>query len=73
MTVMETQPRGIARPDLSFSYLMTGIAIGCIVVSGTLGSIFTPVMVMRRGFPKQRRPHLGPWRSAAAGTDAFGF
>jgi Short C-terminal domain len=49
MTVMETQPRQIARPDLSFAYLMTGIAIGCIVVSGVLGSIFTPDLVSTSG------------------------
>ena len=42
MTVTETQPSRITRPDLSFAYLMTAIAIGCIVVSGVLGSIFTP-------------------------------
>jgi hypothetical protein len=49
MTVMETQPRRIARPDLSYAYLMTGIAIGCIVVSGVLGSIFTPDLVSTSG------------------------
>ncbi len=49
MTVMETQPRRIARPDLSFAYLMTGIAIGCIVVSGVLGSIFSPDLVSTGG------------------------
>ncbi len=49
MTVMETQPRRIARPDLSFAYLMTGIAIGCIVISGVLGSIFTPDLVSTSG------------------------
>jgi hypothetical protein len=46
---METQPIRIARPDLSFAYLMTGIAIGCIVVSGVLGSIFTPDLVSTSG------------------------
>jgi hypothetical protein len=49
MTVMETQPKQIARPDLSFAYLMTGVAIGCIVVSGVLGSIFTPDLVSTSG------------------------
>jgi len=49
MTVMETQPRRTARPDLSFAYLMTGIAIGCIVISGVLGSIFTPDLVSTSG------------------------
>jgi hypothetical protein len=46
---METQPREITRPDLSFAYLMTGVAIGCIVVSGVLGSIFTPDLVSTSG------------------------
>jgi Short C-terminal domain len=49
MTVMETQQRRIAQPDLSFAYLMTGIAIGCICVSGVLGSIFTPDLVSTSG------------------------
>jgi hypothetical protein len=49
MTVRETQPKRIARPDLRFAYLMTGIAIGCIVVSGVLGSIFTPDLVSTSG------------------------
>jgi len=49
MTVMETQPRRIAPPDLSFAYLMTGIAIGCIVISGVLGSIFSPDLVSTGG------------------------
>jgi hypothetical protein len=49
MTVMETQPRRIAQPDLGFAYLMTGIAIGCIIISGVLGSIFTPDLVSTSG------------------------
>ena len=49
MTVTETQPRRIARPDLSYAYLMTGIAIGCIGVSGVLGSIFAPDLVSTGG------------------------
>jgi Short C-terminal domain len=49
MTVRETQPRRIARPDLSFAYLMTGIAVACIVVSGVLGSIFSPDLVSTSG------------------------
>ena len=32
-----------------FAYLMTGIAIGCIVVSGVFGSIFTPDLVSTSG------------------------
>ena len=49
MTVIETQPRRIAPPDLSYAYLMTGIAIGCIVISGVLGSIFSPDLVSTGG------------------------
>jgi hypothetical protein len=49
VTVMETQPSRIARPDLGFAYLMTGIALGCIVISGVLGSIFTPDLVSTGG------------------------
>jgi len=49
MTVTKTQPRRLARPDLSFAYLMTGIAIGCIVISGVLGSIFSPDFVSTSG------------------------
>jgi len=45
MAVMETQPRRIARPDLSFAYLMTGIALGCIWLTYVLGAIFGPDMV----------------------------
>jgi hypothetical protein len=49
MTVTQTPPRQITRPDLSFAYLMTGIAIGCIVISGVLGSIFSPDLVSTSG------------------------
>ena len=49
MTVTETQPRRITRPDLSFAYLMTGIAVACIVISGVLGSIFSPDLVSTSG------------------------
>ena len=49
MTVTEKQPRRITQPDLSFAYLMTGIAIGCIIVTGVLGSIFTPDLVSTSG------------------------
>jgi len=45
MTVTETQPTRIARPDLSLAYLMTGIALGCIWLSYLLGAIFGPDMV----------------------------
>jgi hypothetical protein len=49
MTVTETQPRQITRPDLSFAYLMTGIAVTCIGISGVLGSIFSPDLVSTGG------------------------
>jgi Short C-terminal domain len=49
MTVTETQPRRITRPDLSFAYLMTGIAVACIGISGVLGSIFSPDLVSTSG------------------------
>jgi membrane associated rhomboid family serine protease len=49
MTVTETQPRRITRPVLGFAYLMTGIAVGCIVISGVLGSIFSPDLVSTGG------------------------
>ena len=45
MALTQTQSRGTARSDLGYAYLMTAIALGCIVVSGILGSIFTPDMV----------------------------
>jgi putative oligomerization/nucleic acid binding protein len=45
MAVMETQPRQIARPDPSFAYLMTGIALGCIWLSYVLDAIFSPGFV----------------------------
>ena len=49
MTATETQPRQITRPDLSFAYLMTGIAVACIGISGVLGSIFSPDLVSTGG------------------------
>jgi hypothetical protein len=49
MTVTVTQPRQITRPDLSFAYLMTGIAVACIGISGVLGSIFSPDLVSTGG------------------------
>jgi MFS family permease len=45
MTVMETQPRRVARSNPSFAYLMTGIALGCIWLSYLLGAVFGPDMV----------------------------
>jgi len=49
MIVTETRPRQITRPDLSFAYLMTGIAVACIGISGVLGSIFSPDLVSTSG------------------------
>jgi hypothetical protein len=49
MALTNAPPRRIARPDLSFAYLMTGIALGCIGVSGILGSIFAPDLVTTGG------------------------
>lgn len=49
MTGTKTQPRQIARSDLGFAYLMTGIAVACIAMSGVLGSIFTPDLVSTSG------------------------
>jgi hypothetical protein len=41
--------RRIAAPDLGYAYLMTGIATVCIVISGVLGSIFSPDLVSTGG------------------------
>jgi len=45
MALTEIRPRGMARSGPGYSYLMTGIALACIVVSGILGSIFSPNLV----------------------------
>jgi Short C-terminal domain len=45
VTTLETQPRQIARWDLSFAYLMTGVTLGCIWLSYILAAIFAPDMV----------------------------
>jgi uncharacterized protein YacL len=41
--------RRIAGTGYGYAYLMTVIAIGCIVVSGVLGSIFAPDLVTTGG------------------------
>lgn len=45
MALTEMPPRQIARSGLGYAYLMIGVALGSIVVSGVLGSIFCPDMV----------------------------
>jgi hypothetical protein len=45
MALMETQSKQLARSGPGYAYLMTGIALGSICVSGILGGIFTPDMV----------------------------
>jgi len=42
-------PRRTAAPGLGYAYLMTGIALACICVSGVLGSIFSPDLVSTGG------------------------
>src|SRR5579863_1942075 len=49
VAVMESRPKQVTRSDLSFAYLMTGIALCCIFVSGVLGSIFTPDLITTSG------------------------
>jgi Short C-terminal domain len=49
MALTNAPPRQIAGPGLGYAYLMTGIALGCIVVNGVLGSIFTPAIVSTGG------------------------
>ena len=49
MALTNVTPRRIAGTGNGYAYLMTGIAIGCIVVSGVLGSIFTPDLVSTSG------------------------
>jgi uncharacterized protein YacL len=49
MALTNAPPRRIAGTGYGYAYLMTGIALGCIVVSGVLGSIFTPDLVSTSG------------------------
>lgn len=45
MAVYGVRTGQAARPDLGFAYLMIGVALGSIFVSGVFGSIFCPDMV----------------------------
>ena len=45
MAVMQMRHSRVAIPGPGFAYLMTGVALGSILVSGVLGSIFCPDMV----------------------------
>lgn len=45
MASTETFPRRIARSGLGYAYLMTGVAVGSIVLGSILGSIFVPDLV----------------------------
>ena len=49
MALTHTPPRRTARAGFGYAYLMMGIAVGCICVSGVLGSIFTPDLVSTSG------------------------
>ena len=49
MAVIDAQPKQVARSDLGFAYLMTGLAVGSICVSGILGCIFSPDLVTTSG------------------------
>jgi len=45
MTFLDTEPRRTVHPGRGFGYLMTGIALAGICISGVLGSIFSPNLV----------------------------
>ena len=49
MALTNAPSRRIAAPDLGYAYLMTGIALACICISGVLGSIFAPDLVTTGG------------------------
>ena len=49
MTLVEARPHRVATSALGFAYLMTGIAVTSIVVSGIFGSIFSPDFVSTSG------------------------
>ncbi len=49
MALTNAPPGRIAGTGYGYAYLMTGIAVGCICVSGVLGSIFTPDLVSTSG------------------------
>ena len=54
MARTDTGPERAARPSPGYAYLMTGIAIACICVSGVLGGIFVPKLVT--GIQHQQTP-----------------
>jgi len=51
MALTETRPEQVAssRSGLGFAYLMSSIALGCIVISWIFGSIFAPHLVTTAG------------------------
>jgi putative oligomerization/nucleic acid binding protein len=51
MTLTDKRPELVATPrsELGFAYLMSGIALGCIVISWIFGSIFAPHLVTTGG------------------------
>ena len=49
MALTNAPPGRIAGTGYGYAYVMTGIAVGCIFVSGVLGSIFTPDLVSTGG------------------------
>jgi len=49
MALTNAPPRRIAGTGFGYAYLMTGIAVGSICVSGVLGSIFAPDLVSTGG------------------------
>jgi hypothetical protein len=49
MTLVEARPHRVATSALGFAYLMTGIAVTSIAVSGIFGSIFSPDFVSTSG------------------------
>lgn len=58
MALTEARPRLTTRSGPGFAYMMTGIAVGCICVSGVLASIFTPDLVT--GVQHQHTP-IAAW------------
>jgi hypothetical protein len=49
MALVQTHGGRASKPDLNFAYLMTGVAVADIVVSGIFGCIFTPNLVTTSG------------------------
>ena len=54
MGLPEAPPGEVARSGTGYAYLMTGIALACICVSGVLGSMFVPKLVT--GVQHQQTP-----------------